>query len=60
MIGIQLTKNGNDIVAECLDKGLRINCTTGTVLRFMPSMTVTAEQLDEAITILDNVLSEAE
>jgi acetylornithine/N-succinyldiaminopimelate aminotransferase len=60
MIGIQLTKNGADIANKCLEKGLRINCTAGTVIRFMPSMTVTAEQLDEAISILDNVLTECE
>jgi len=56
MIGIQLTQPGAQIVAKCLEKGLRINCTQDTVLRFMPSMTVTAKQIDEAVEILDNVL----
>ncbi len=58
MIGIQLTRAGSEIVSECLNKGLRINCTQGDVLRIMPSMTVTAAQIDMAIEILDNVLSE--
>jgi acetylornithine/N-succinyldiaminopimelate aminotransferase len=60
MIGIQLTKGGAGIADKCLEKGLRINCTAGTVIRFMPSMTVTAEQIDEAVGILDNVLTECE
>jgi len=57
MIGIQLTRPGAAIVAACLEKGLRINCTHDTVIRFMPPMTVTREQIDEAIGIFDNVLS---
>jgi acetylornithine/N-succinyldiaminopimelate aminotransferase len=58
MIGIGLGGPGADIVSKCLEKGLRINCTHDTVLRFMPSMTVTEAQIDEAIGILDAVLTE--
>jgi acetylornithine/N-succinyldiaminopimelate aminotransferase len=58
MIGIQLKSPGAQIVAKCLEKGLRINCTQDTVLRFMPAMNVAAKQIDEAVKILDNVLSE--
>jgi len=60
MIGVQLTGPCSEIVNKCLEKGLRINCTQGTVLRFMPPMIVTAEQIDQAIEILDSVLSEGE
>jgi acetylornithine/N-succinyldiaminopimelate aminotransferase len=58
MIGIQLTAPGAEIVARCLEKCLRINCTHDTVIRFMPPMIVTAEQIDEAVGIFDSVLSE--
>ena len=58
MIGIELDVPGSDIVSECLAKGLRINCTHDTVLRFMPPMTATKEQIDEAIDILASVLAE--
>jgi acetylornithine/N-succinyldiaminopimelate aminotransferase len=60
MIGVQLTSPGNEIVNKCLDKGLRINCTSGTVLRFMPAMITTKDQIDQAIEILDSVMSEVE
>jgi acetylornithine/N-succinyldiaminopimelate aminotransferase len=60
MIGVQLTSPGNEIVNKCLDKGLRINCTSGTVLRFMPAMVTTKDQIDQAIEILDSVMSEVE
>ncbi len=56
MIGIQLTEAGAAIVAACLERGLRINCTQGNVLRIMPSMTVTKDQIDEAMSILDQAL----
>jgi len=58
MIGIQLTGPGAEIVDKCLQNGMRINCTQQSVLRFMPSMTVTKEQIDQAVEILDNVLSQ--
>jgi acetylornithine/N-succinyldiaminopimelate aminotransferase len=58
MIGIQLTRPGAPIVAKCLEKGLRINCTHDTVIRFMPPMIVTKEQIDEAVGIFESVLSE--
>jgi len=58
MIGIQLTSSGADIVAKCLERGLRINCTCDSVLRFMPPMIATRSQIDQAIDIFDGVLTE--
>ena len=58
MIGVQLSSPGAEIVDKCLARGLRINCTNNTVLRFMPAMIVTKEQIDEAINILDSVMGE--
>lgn len=59
MIGVQLTKPGADIVTKCLEKGLRINCTHETVIRFMPPMIAAAEHIDKAVSILDEALSES-
>jgi acetylornithine/N-succinyldiaminopimelate aminotransferase len=59
MIGIQLKGPGKEIVDKCLDKGLRINCTHESVLRMMPAMIVTKGQIDEAVNILDEVLTES-
>lgn len=58
MIGIQLKTTGAQIVSKCLERGLRINCTHDTVLRFMPSMIVTREEIDQAIEIFTGVLTE--
>ncbi|MBN2512704.1 MAG: aspartate aminotransferase family protein [Sedimentisphaerales bacterium] len=56
MIGIELTVPGGTIISKCLERGLRINCTQGNILRFMPSMTIRAEEIDQAIDILSSVL----
>jgi acetylornithine/N-succinyldiaminopimelate aminotransferase len=59
MIGVQLKSPGKEIVEQCLEKGLRINCTNESVLRFMPPMIVTKKEIDEAVDILDSVLTES-
>jgi len=59
MIGVQLTSSGKEIVEKCLEKGLRINCTNDSVLRFMPPMIVTKKEIDQAVDILDGVLTKS-
>ncbi len=59
MIGVQLTSGGAPIVNRCLEKGLRINCTHDTVIRFMPAMIATESHIDRAIEIFDGVLAES-
>ena len=61
ILGAQLDKpkrSGVEIVNECMKRGAIINCTVGTVLRFIPPLIITREQVDEVINILDNVLGE--
>ena len=56
MIGVELAVDGAAVVQACLQKGLLINCTHGTVLRLLPALTLTDEQLDEGCDILEEVL----
>ena len=61
ILGLQLSnskKSGVEIVNECMKRGAIINCTVGTVLRFIPPLIITNEQVDEVTKILDEVLSE--
>ncbi len=60
MIGVQLNGQGKEIVDKCLEMGVRINCTNNTVLRFMPPMIATKDQIDQAIEILDSALKDGE
>jgi predicted acetylornithine/succinylornithine family transaminase len=56
MVGLELGIDGAAIVQQCLERGLLINCTQQTVLRLLPAMTLTDEQLDEGCEILAGVL----
>jgi acetylornithine aminotransferase len=58
ILGMELTIPGADIVSQALQKGLLINCTADTVLRFLPPLIVSREEIDEALTILDGILQE--
>jgi predicted acetylornithine/succinylornithine family transaminase len=57
MVGVQLSTEGTPIVAECLKRGLLINCTHHTVLRLLPAITITDEQIDRGCAIIGEVLS---
>ncbi|WP_429884323.1 acetylornithine transaminase [Geoalkalibacter halelectricus] len=56
--GMELSIEGGDIVKQCLERGLLLNCTMGKVLRFLPPLIVTREEIDEALAILESVLQE--
>jgi acetylornithine/succinyldiaminopimelate/putrescine aminotransferase len=56
MIGLELEIDGTPIVQQCLERGLLVNCTQQTVIRLLPAMTLTDEQLDEGCDILAEVL----
>jgi len=58
MVGVELSKEGKPIVEECLKRRLLINCTQERILRLMPPLIVTKKQVDRAMGILDEVLSE--
>jgi acetylornithine/N-succinyldiaminopimelate aminotransferase len=50
-------RDSKQVMLEALDAGLVVNAVTPTALRFAPSLLVTDEELDEAIAILQKVLS---
>lgn len=56
MIGLELEIPGTPLVQSAMERGLLINCTQDVVLRLLPAMNVTAEQVDEGCDILADVL----
>lgn len=61
ILGAQLDnpkRSGVEIVNECMKRGAIINCTVGTVLRFIPPLIIKPAQVDEVINILDGVLGD--
>ena len=45
-------------VAKCLEAGLLLNAVRPNMLRFMPPLNVTRDEIDEAVAIVDKALEE--
>jgi predicted acetylornithine/succinylornithine family transaminase len=52
-----LDRPAKKAVDYCLEKGMIINCAADTVLRFVPPLTVTRQDIDFLIPVLDEALS---
>jgi len=60
MIAIELSVPAEPIVNRALEAGLRINATQQTILRLLPALTITQEEVDEAFDILTRTLKQTE
>jgi acetylornithine aminotransferase len=56
LLGLKLTAEGEPIVRQCLERGFLINCVQGDILRFVPPLVVTTEQIDALVACLDEIL----
>ena len=59
MVGIELTAPGADVWRALLDKGFVLNLTQDTVLRLLPPLVITEEELDAFADALESVLATA-
>lgn len=59
MLAVELVAPGADIVLKCMEKGLLINCTNGNILRFVPPLILSRQDVDRAVEILEQTLGEA-
>ena len=57
ILGMELKIDGSSIVNEMLKKKILINCTMGNVLRFLPPLIVTKEEIDRVIKTLEEVFN---
>jgi predicted acetylornithine/succinylornithine family transaminase len=58
MIGLDLTFDASEVVSECLTRRLLINATHGHVVRLLPALSISKEQIEEGCAILAEVLRE--
>ena len=56
MVGIELSSPCKEIVKECVIKGVLLNCTAETFIRFLPPLIITQEEIDTGLRVLDEVL----
>ena len=57
MVGIEIDGDAHDAAAKCVANGLLI-ITAKDLLRMLPPLTITTDELDEAVAILDKTLKE--
>ena len=58
MIGIELSGECKDVVSSSLDKGLIVNCTASKVVRFLPPLIISEDELNYGVNILEEVILE--
>jgi predicted acetylornithine/succinylornithine family transaminase len=56
LVGLDLTVEGNPIVKACLERGVLINCTFDHILRMVPPLVVTRQDVDRLVQVLDEVM----
>jgi acetylornithine/succinyldiaminopimelate/putrescine aminotransferase len=59
MIGVELDMPGKQIVLDCMEEGLLLNCTHDVVLRMLPPYVLTEQDVDRAMTVLNRVMKKA-
>ena len=55
MVGMELSIKCDDIVNKTREQGILLNCTSESVLRFVPPLTITKEQLDTVVSVLNEI-----
>ncbi len=58
MLGMEVDAHGLEMMKSCYRKGLVINCIGGKVLRFLPPLNISREELNFALEVLEQVMAE--
>ncbi|HIK91468.1 MAG TPA: aspartate aminotransferase family protein [Planctomycetes bacterium] len=58
MIGIDLTVPSTPAVGKAMERGVLLNATQDTVVRLLPAMNISREELDQGLDVLISVLHE--
>lgn len=55
MVGMELLIKCDDVVSKARERGVLLNCTSESVLRFVPPLTIKTEELDTVVKVLDEI-----
>ena len=58
MIGVELSIDGAAVVQSCLEKNLLVNCTQGRVIRLLPAMNISPDDVHEGCDKLSDAILE--
>jgi len=56
LIGMELDREAAPAVAYCRERGVLLNATAGTVLRFLPPLIVTEKEVDQVLAVVEPAL----
>jgi acetylornithine aminotransferase len=57
MWGLELAQDGAPLVAACRERGVLVNCTQGNVVRLLPPLIVSTEELNRGLQVLEEALA---
>lgn len=57
MLGMELNQSGQPIVEHCLTNNVIVNCTAGNVIRLVPPLIISLEDINTVVTALDKALA---
>jgi acetylornithine/succinyldiaminopimelate/putrescine aminotransferase len=60
MIGVELAFEGGDVVKAMLNRGVLSNCASGNVIRLVPPLIISKEELDTVVDVLVESIKEVE
>jgi acetylornithine aminotransferase len=58
MVAAELDRPGGHMVVKAMERGYLINCTVDSVLRFLPPLIITSQEVDGLLTTLDAIFAE--
>jgi len=59
ILGLLVEGEGSEIVNACMDKGFLINCVQERILRFVPPLIVSENEIDRLLNCLDEIFAES-
>ncbi|NGP76900.1 aspartate aminotransferase family protein [Balneolaceae bacterium YR4-1] len=57
MVGVELSFNGRPVVERMLENGVLSNCTHGNVMRLVPPLVITEEELNNLADVLEEAIN---
>ena len=57
MLGMEVAGEGKSIVESCLANNVIVNCTAGNVIRIVPPLIISKEEIDIVVAALDKALA---
>lgn len=58
ILGMELAKAGKPVVESCLANRVIVNCTANTVIRIVPPLIISKEEIDLVVAALDKALAD--